>query len=135
MIANYLDMRERRGPLGFLISYMVLAAVGLGIGNLIYAVLHSNHHFAGMIVFLSILTGIVCTALFITQAVKRTRDMGRAGILALFAVFMAANVPLFWFFSPKTIFSGPGIIVVVLGVIGLVLLMLPGRAAPAGDHH
>ncbi len=135
MIANYLDMRGRLGPLGFILSFIVLAVLGCAVVKLIYIALHANHHLSGIIVFLGILTGIVCLSILLTQAVKRVNDMGRAGILAIFSVFPAFCVPIFWFYPPAVIFSGPWLVVVILGVIGLGMLMLPGRPGAPADHH
>lgn len=128
MIANYLDMREKSGPAGFMVSFVLLSVAGTGVVKLIDAALHSNHHLSGIVIFLIILTGIVFASVVLTQAVKRVNDMGRAGILSICSLFPAVAVTLAWLFGVKTLTGGPLLVVTVLGVLGLIVMLLPKKA-------
>lgn len=127
MISSYLNMDGRRGPLGFLLSFIVFAALGLGLYEAAHYGLHFNHHFSGLSIFLGIIGGIVCYAVILTQSVRRLNDMGGAGILSLLSIIPTANIPLFLVFSPAAIFGSILIVVPILGVVSLIILMLPSK--------
>ncbi|WOO40185.1 hypothetical protein [Rubellicoccus peritrichatus] len=129
MISSYLDMQERRGPLGFLISLVAFSALGLGLYELSEKALHFNHHFSGLAIFLGILAGILCYSIILTQAIRRTNDMGRAGILSMLSAIPVLNVPLFLIFPSSTVFGSALIVMPILGVLSTLFLMLPGKKA------
>lgn len=124
MIENYLNMQGRRGPIGFLISFIVFAVLGVALYEAAERGLQFNPHFSSLAIFLGILAGMLCYSIILTQAVRRTRDMGRAGILAALSALPAANIPLYLTYQGK-LFQGGMIVLPVLGFIGLMVLMLP----------
>lgn len=129
MISSYLDMQERRGPFGFLISLVAFSALGLALYEATEKALHFNHHFSGLAIFFGILFFIVCYSIILTQAIRRTNDMGRAGILSLLSAIPVLNIPLFLAIPSGTVFGSVLIVVPILGVLSLLFLMLPGKKA------
>ncbi|WP_269539227.1 hypothetical protein [Cerasicoccus fimbriatus] len=126
MINSYLDMRGKRGPLGFIISFVAIAAVSVLVMEGIYQWLHTNHHLSGLIVFLGILTGVVGASILLTQAIRRLNDMGWNGMYSMLLVFPAGAVALLALYGAKL--SGLMIAVVVLGALILApLCLLPGK--------
>lgn len=129
MISSFLDMRERRGPFGFLISFIAFSILGVALYEVTHHLMHSNHHLSGLSIFLGIIFGIICYTMILTQSIRRVNDMGRAGILALLSAIPVLNIPLFMIISPATITGSVLIVMPILGVLSLIFLMLPGKKA------
>ncbi|WP_309396263.1 hypothetical protein [Cerasicoccus maritimus] len=117
MISNYLDMRGKSGPAGFLVSFLGAAVMAVLLDKLIYQWLHTNHHLSGLIVFISILICVFASALILTQTIRRLNDMGWHGMYSLLLVFPCAAVALLALFGVEL--SALMVIVLALGVLVL----------------
>ena len=127
MISSFLDMRQRRGPLGYLAITLLLAAITYAATHGIMLALAFNPHLSALSIFLSILVGILCYSVYLTQTVRRINDFHGLPIVALISLFPAATVLFFLLLSPAKIFSTAAMIIPILGFLSMALLMRPGR--------
>lgn len=128
MITNFLDMRKPRNPASYLVITFILAAITYAATHGIIRALAFNPHFTALSIFLSILVGGLCYAIFLTQTVRRINDFHGIPILGLLTLFPAATVVALLVYGPVQIFSGAIIIIPILGFITLAYFMRPGRA-------
>jgi len=136
MISAYLDMRQRSGPVSFLVSFLLITFVTLLAVEWIYAWLHQNHHLTGLIVFLNILIAIFGYSVLLTQVVRRLKDMNWHGMYAMLTVLPVLAVAVIAGFGS---FSTLGrVVIVLLGIAVLTpLVAIPSQrpdAAPSPAH-
>lgn len=124
MIASYLDMRGKRGPLGFIASFILIALACILAVQGIYAWLHSNHHLSGIIIFLGILVAIVGVSIALTQTIRRLNDLQWCGMYSMLIIFPSAAVGLIALLGLNL---GAWWAVVVVGVLVFLPLCLPGK--------
>lgn len=127
MINSFLDMRAKRGPLGFLIAMVVICAVTILCIQGIYAWLHSNHHLSGLIIFLGILCVVFGGSILLTQVIRRLNDMGWNGMYSLL-IFLAIGIFTYLGLRHPTL-SGVNVpALIVVGVLLAPLCVLPGKS-------
>lgn len=127
MINSFLDMRAKRGPIGFLIAFIAITAITvLGVKG-VYAWLHHNHHLSGIIVFLAILCVVFGASALLTQVLRRLKDMGWNGMYSL-AVLLSIGLLAYLTLRDPT-FSYINVPMLIVSLLLLApLCLLPGKS-------
>ncbi|GHB94286.1 hypothetical protein [Cerasicoccus arenae] len=124
MINSFLDMRAKRGPIGFFIAFIVISVLWVLAVEGIDMALHENHHLSGLIIFMGIIISIFGVSFLLTQAIRRLNDMRWGGMYVMLIAIPGLAITLFAMGQVSTVMW------VLAGIGALVLAplcLVPGK--------